>query len=126
MVRRLPLILTAVLPLAVAAQPVLTTLVDGQSDQMAQATTETGWATEKCRRYRIAWTQLAQRRGRTGLSEQFLASHDAFMARNCEDPRDVCPRSAAELDVANAMTMAAMNAGTASTFLPFACRAPRG
>jgi hypothetical protein len=89
---------------------------------MAQALPANGWTAEKCRRYRIAWTDLMQRRGRTGLTDQFVASHDAFIARGCQDPRDVCPRSPDDLDVANAMTIAAMNAGTASTFLPFACR----
>jgi hypothetical protein len=116
----------AFLPLAAAAEPVSTIIADRESGLSAQAQSRLGWTAEKCRRYRIAWTQLMQRRGRTGLSESFLAGHDAFIARDCQDPRDVCPRSPGELEVANAMTIAAMNAGTASTFPPFACKPASG
>jgi hypothetical protein len=38
------------------------------------------------------------------------------------DTADVCPRSGEEIETANVLTIAAMNAGMASTFLPFACR----
>lgn len=61
-------------------------------------------------------------RGIADISPQFRESHDAFIASGCTKQADVCPRSARELDVANAMVIAAMNAGAASTFPPFACR----
>ena len=48
--------------------------------------------------------------------------HEAFIASGCTRQGNVCPRSAEELDLANMMVVAAMNAGTASTFPPFACR----
>lgn len=80
------------------------------------------WRAEKCARYRDAWSEALKRFGRDGLSEAFLARHEAFLARGCADPRDVCPRSTQELALANVMTLRAMNAGAASTFLPFACR----
>jgi hypothetical protein len=79
------------------------------------------WRVEKCARYGAAWSEALKRFGRAGLSEDFIARHDAFLARGCESPREVCPRSKEELSLANVMVLRAMNAGTASTFLPFAC-----
>jgi hypothetical protein len=56
------------------------------------------------------------------LGQEFIARHEAFLASGCTAKGDVCPRSAEELDLANMMVVAAMNAGTASTFPPFSCR----
>lgn len=80
------------------------------------------WTQEKCARYKAAWMNLLARRGTQGLGPDFLASHEAFLASGCTAKAEVCPRSGPELDVANILVIAAMNAGTASTFLPFACR----
>lgn len=80
------------------------------------------WRKTKCERYARDWTEALRRFGNAGLSPDFLARHDAFLASGCDDPRDVCPRSKEELDLANVMVLRAMNAGTASTFLPFACK----
>ena len=79
------------------------------------------WPEMKCARYHEAWTEALARRGSAGLSADFVASHDAFLASGCTTQGHVCPRSAAELDLANLLTIRAMNAGAASTFLPFAC-----
>ena len=58
-----------------------------------------------------------------GRSEwEFIERHQAFLASGCTATADVCPRSPEELEVANALVILAMNAGSASTFLPFACR----
>ena len=87
--------------------------------------TDTGaadWTLEKCRRYRDAAQEALQRFGSTGLSDGFLARHQAFLDRDCADPRDVCPRSPQELAFADRLIIRAMNAGTASTFPPFGCR----
>lgn len=84
----------------------------------AQAQT---WPEVKCTRYKAALSEALSRRGTAGLSSDFLASHDAFIASGCTTQGHVCPRSNAELDLANIMTIQAMNFGTASTFLPFAC-----
>ncbi|MGL5116052.1 MAG: hypothetical protein ACRC7G_01380 [Beijerinckiaceae bacterium] len=83
--------------------------------------TEKPWREIKCDRYRHAWSQALTRFGRHGLSIEFIVRHEAFLASGCEGPRDVCPRSEREFALANAMTIQAMNAGTASTFPPFAC-----
>ena len=76
----------------------------------------------KCARYKTAWSEALARRGTKGLGQEFLDRHEAFLASGCTAQANVCPRSAEELDLANMMVVAAMNAGTASTFPPFACR----
>ena len=80
------------------------------------------WSEVKCARYTKAWTDALARRGRGGLGQEFIDRHEAFLASGCTARADVCPRSAEELDLANVLVVLAMNAGTASTFLPFACR----
>jgi hypothetical protein len=81
------------------------------------------WSEMKCARYKQAWSEALARRGGTqGLSQEFIDRHGAFVASGCTARADVCPRSAEELDLANVMVISAMNAGTASTFLPFSCR----
>lgn len=79
------------------------------------------WTIEKCARYGDAWKEALTRFGRAGLSPDFLARHDAFLASGCLADPDVCPRSKEELALANIMVVRAMNAGAASTFPPFAC-----
>jgi hypothetical protein len=88
----------------------------------AQLPAAKSWSEQKCERYTKAWTEALRRRGRKGLSERFLADHAAFLAAGCQEGGNVCPRSAEEFDLANIMVVAAMNAGMASTFPPFACR----
>ncbi len=80
------------------------------------------WSEEKCFRYQKAWIELVRRSGKEGLGTEFMDRHNAFIDSGCTTVADVCPRSPRELDVANVMTIQAMNAGMASTFLPFACR----
>lgn len=80
------------------------------------------WSEVKCERYKAGLAQILARRGTGGIGQEFRKSHDAFLASGCTARADVCPRSAEELEVANMLTIVAMNAGTASTFLPFACR----
>ncbi len=85
-----------------------------------------GWTEEKCRRYRAAWDTLSSRTGRRGLGPEFIERHEAFLVSGCTIQGDVCPRSAGELEAANMLTIMAMNAGMASTFLPFGCPKPAG
>jgi hypothetical protein len=82
----------------------------------------TGRAAQKCDRYRQAWEDALRRRGTQGLSRDFLDRHARFIAGGCLGPADICPSDGAETDLANVMTVRAMNAGMASTFLPWACR----
>lgn len=88
----------------------------------AQGQQPASWQEVKCARYAQAWSEALARFGTEGLGRVFLDGHEAFLASGCRAGRNVCPRSPAELDLANAMTMAAMNAGTASSFPPFLCR----
>ena len=92
------------------------------SHAVAQNTPPKSWPEVKCERYGKAWTEALTRRGRKGLSPEFIERHEAFLTSGCTAQADVCPRSSEELDMANIMVVAAMNAGTASTFPPFACR----
>jgi hypothetical protein len=94
----------------------------GASGEASAQTQRRSWTEEKCVRYRQAWSAVRSRNGGRGLGSAFVERHDAFVASGCRTPGDVCPRSAEELEAANTLTILAMNAGMASTFLPFACR----
>jgi hypothetical protein len=88
---------------------------------VAAPTQAQDWPAEKCRRYAQAWDAAAEHRGTQGLSPGFLAAHATFLASGCRE-RAVCPRSAAEIAMADTMTLLALNAGMSGTFLPFICR----
>ena len=92
------------------------------SGALAQERPAPDWPTEKCNRYRKAYEKALARQGRQGLGADFLASHDAFLASNCQARADVCARSKQELDLANRLVLMAMNSGMSGTFLPFYCR----
>lgn len=92
------------------------------SPLVAQDPQPQSWPEVKCSRYKKAWSDALAHRGTKGLGQEFLDRHEAFIASGCMRQGNVCPRSAEELDLANMMVVAAMNAGTASTFPPFACR----
>jgi hypothetical protein len=108
--------------LAVVAVALACSMAGGLSSALAQTVPLKSWPEVKCERYGKAWTEALTRRGRQGLSPEFVERHEAFIASGCTTQADVCPRSTEELDMANIMVVAAMNAGTASTFPPFACR----
>jgi hypothetical protein len=97
-------------------------LACGASAAVAQDGARPSWTEVKCDRYKKAWADVLARRGTKGLGRDFVERHDAFLASGCTAQADVCPRSSEELELANIMVVAAMNAGTASTFPPFACR----
>lgn len=79
-------------------------------------------AAQKCDRYRQASEDALRRRGTDGIGRDFLERHARFIAGGCLGPADICPRAGAETELANLLTIRAMNAGMASTFLPWACR----
>jgi hypothetical protein len=80
------------------------------------------WTEEKCHRYSQATTDALRRWGNEGLGRDFLDRHARFIAGGCTGEADVCPRSPREIELANILTVRALNAGMASTFLPFGCR----
>jgi hypothetical protein len=92
------------------------------SPSHAQDRPEKSWVEVKCERYSKAWAEALQRRGTKGIGQEFLDRHEAFLTSGCTAQGNVCPRSTEEFDLANMMVVAAMNAGTASTFPPFSCR----
>ena len=85
-------------------------------------TRQDAWQREKCAAYATAWTEAQRRFGTAGLGPSFIDGHAAFLASGCRTGRDICPRTAEELAMADRLTVAAMNTGTASTFPPFRCR----
>ena len=95
------------------------------SPDASTAAPSRSWSEVKCDRYKRAWSETLARRGQRGLGGAFLDSHLAFLDSGCLAAGSVCPRSPEEFEVANVMTILAMNAGAASTFLPFACRPER-
>lgn len=117
--RRAGLALALSLPLAL---PVAGGPWPGIAAAQAQMRSGENWPAVKCERYRKAYDEAIRRFGSKGLGPDFLVRHDAFMESGCQTPPDVCPRSAEELNLANIMVMAGMNAGLSSTFMPFACR----
>lgn len=80
------------------------------------------WSEVKCARYAEATDAALAHFGRQGIAQGFLDRHAAFLASGCRGPRDVCPRTPAELTLADALSIAAMNGGATGSFLPFACR----
>lgn len=90
---------------------------------VAPATAETGdeWSQRKCALYADAWPRALEAVGRDGISDAFIATHDAFIAEGCVMRGAVCPQTPQEYRLADMLTIAAMNEGMASTFLPFAC-----
>lgn len=107
--------------LAVLAVLLGSSIANGVSLAVAQENPQS-WSEVKCARYKKGWSDALARRGTRGLGREFLDSHEAFLASGCRAGAGVCPRSPEELELANVLTIVAMNAGTASTFLPFACR----
>lgn len=84
-----------------------------------------GWQAQKCAAYAAAWKQALDFFGSTGLNEGFIAGNLDFLAGGCIGQAEICPQSSAELDIANALSLALINAGAASTFLPFGCPHPQ-
>lgn len=80
----------------------------------------TEWQVTKCRVYSEALERL-EAAGLEGLSPAFLEENAAFLEEGCIARIAVCPRTQADLTAANILTIASMNAGTASSFLPFDC-----
>jgi hypothetical protein len=79
------------------------------------------WPAEKCAAFAAAWNQALDAFGSDQMNYAFLAGNENFIASTCTDRGEICPQSRQELEIANALTLALMNAGTASTFLPFKC-----
>ncbi|WP_201829771.1 hypothetical protein [Microvirga zambiensis] len=107
---------------AIGVFAVTCAIMSASGSSLAQDQPSQSWPEVKCARYKKAWSDALARLGTNGLSQDFLDRHEAFLGSGCTVQGNVCPRSEEELGLANMMVVAAMNAGTASTFPPFACR----
>ncbi len=81
----------------------------------------TQWQITKCRIYEQAWGRALDFFGSDNVNYNFIAQSENFIASGCTAGPAVCAQSSQELEIANALTLEMMNAGTASTFLPFKC-----
>lgn len=79
------------------------------------------WVDQKCSIYQAAWERAVAAQDGTQINYAFIAANENFIASGCTEERTACPRSSVELEVANTLSLAMMNAGAASTFLPFRC-----
>ena len=79
------------------------------------------WPERKCVLYQRAWDAALQSVDQSGVSQTFVAQNDVFVAKGCTERTPVCPRSPAEFEMANLLTVMTMNEGMASTFVPFTC-----
>ncbi|MET3899522.1 hypothetical protein ABIB57_003477 [Devosia sp. UYZn731] len=79
------------------------------------------WQRTKCEIYRQSWDKALGFFGSDNLNHSFIAQNENFIESGCAAPPSICAQSSQELDMANALTIAMMNAGAASTFLPFRC-----
>jgi hypothetical protein len=88
----------------------------------AVATETSAWQDQKCAAYQAAWEKLTASLDLSQVNYAFLAGNENFIASGClAHDMPICARSDVELEAANALTLVAMNAGAASTFLPFRC-----
>ena len=87
----------------------------------AAAEERSGWAAEKCRRYERAWAHLAAGGLPADVGEDFVAAQERFVAGGCVPEARICPESAGELAVADALTLMAVAEGATGSFLPFGC-----
>ncbi len=82
---------------------------------------ESAWQAKKCMTFEQNWTKALKFFGSDDLNYNFIAQNENFIASGCTESPPICPQSNQELDIANALTIAMMNAGAASTFLPYRC-----
>jgi hypothetical protein len=108
--RRLPASLAIALAFLVAP---------GQAQETGELS---AWQAEKCQIYQQGWEEALETFGSDNLNYNFFAQNENFIASGCVAVPDVCPQSSQEFEIANALTIRMMNAGAASTFLPFRCQ----
>lgn len=80
---------------------------------------------EKCEIYKVAFEKVEQNYITHQLSESFRNENRNFIKGGCVEYAFVCPRSLADIAAANELTVATMNKGLASTFVPFKCPKPQ-
>jgi hypothetical protein len=79
------------------------------------------WARQKCDLYASAWQRMLESADLQGIGAEFLSAHQRFIDSGCDPAIRVCARTAAEIALADLLTVLSMNEGMASTFVPFGC-----
>ena len=104
------------LPCATAAALLPVQLLAQGADLEGMTRTE-----QKCAIYVRAFDDAVGMVEPEGLSAEFLAQNEAFIAGGCTDYIRICPTSAQEYRLVDILTLMTMNEGMASTFVPFGC-----
>jgi hypothetical protein len=81
-----------------------------------------GLATDEMRGLCQALGDILDHVGHDAVSDRFLARNREFIESGCLADVDACPETDTDIEVANGLTIATMNAGAASSFSPFRCR----
>ena len=79
------------------------------------------WPQEKCFRYGRDWDEALRRFGRDGASEGFLEGNGAFLRSGCRAAHTLCPETAKDRKLADALAIRVVNEGMSTTFLPYDC-----
>ena len=82
------------------------------------------WTEEKCFRYARDWNEALRRFGAEGLSPRFLAGNTEFIRARCRRPDPICPATAKDRKLVDALSIRVVNEGMSTTFLPFDCPHP--
>ncbi len=81
----------------------------------------TAWQIRKCEVFAEAWSKALPSYPANDVSASFIADNQHFIAVTCRSNAAICPQSASEIAIANRLTFATMNAGAASSFVPYRC-----
>lgn len=82
---------------------------------------QSDWGSRKCELYENAWARALSSTPNNDINDSFRAANETFIAAGCTEKIAACPRSNDERELADMLTIAMLNEGAASTFLPFAC-----
>jgi hypothetical protein len=88
---------------------------------MSPAHAKRSWSEEKCFRYERDWNEALRRYGQSGLSPEFLSGVAAFVGSGCQSAAKVCPRTAKDRELVDALAIRVVNESMSTTFLPFDC-----
>jgi hypothetical protein len=118
-------LLRLALPLALSTMITVSGALAVEQPAGTTAEARSDWQRTKCDVYGKALVEILDHVGRDGLSDRFLAQNQAFIDSGCLADVDACPQTETDIEVANGLTIATMNAGAASSFSPFRCRGAR-
>jgi len=97
-------------------RPALIVLMLAPAPALAQT-----WPQQKCALFTEAWATSAPAEGKGAPSPGFRQKIEAFIASGCETPRDACPATKADVELADALALIVALEGMSTTFLPISC-----